>query len=218
MNEEHDPKSQNPGTASFAVSIGDKQRRGDHVLGVPPSMADVPVGIAPPEPLLVVSVFDTRPISAYDFVFSDRGELDQGDAAVVVLLEADVPPGYTAVLRKLRLEFTPPASVNLDTSTANTFTAQLTRNGSPIPHNVLQLSGDLTTFEWLTHQVFGAGDVLGVRIVSGLVFPIGQTVLVNCNFHGVLIPTKSNPPETEIASPPLLVRELQDWKNEVMTK
>jgi hypothetical protein len=215
MNEEHDPKQQNPGTASFAVSIGDRQRHGDHVLGVPPSMADVPVGIAPPEPLQVVSIFDTRPISAYDFCFNDFGIFDPGEVDPIVVLEAPVPPGYTAALRRLEIEFTPNGIVNLDAAGIDGIQLQLLRNGSPIPHCIFFIRGAMDDFVWPTHQVFGADDVMGLQMVGTYAIPAGDPVIINANFMGVLIPTKSKPPETEIASPAVLTQTLDEWKDEV---
>lgn len=214
MNEEHDSKKQNPGTATFDVSIGDRQRRGDRVLAVPPSMGHVPVGIAPPDPLNVVSVFDTRPISAYDFAHDGSDIMSVGDAATPLDVSMTVPGGYTAVLRSVRWEFIPNGSVNLDSTTANTMNLNLLRNGAVIDNNVLVLRGALDTFVWETHQVFGQGETLGARVRGSWLVPVAD-LLVSVHLQGVLIPTKNRPPEVEIASAPVITQSLDERKAEV---
>lgn len=199
----------------FEESRGEFQRRGARgITGVPPNLGRVPVGIAPPEPLQVVSVFDTRPISAYDFLVTDSALWTSGDAAQDIL-EAIVPDGYTAVLRKLRIEFTANVVVNITSATANTAVMALLRNGGVIPNNTWTARGELIVIEWLTHQVYGAGEVMGMQISGSRASPAAD-VIVNVNFSGTLIPTKSKPPETEIASPALLTRPLQEWKDEIL--
>ena len=221
MNEERDgeelrpnvpPLSPGEARDEFDRQRGEIQHRGDQVLGVPPQTPNIPVGISPPEPLNVVSTFDTRPISAFDFAQSDRGvmSLPEGDP---LDLTATVPDGYTAVLRRVRLEFTPNAIVNLDASTSVTMVATLLRDGGTIPFNEVDLSGSLDIFEWRTHQVFGAGEVFGVRLRGGWTVPLGD-LLVQAHLYGVLIRTKSRPPETEIASAPVITQSLADKKAE----
>lgn len=199
----------------FENSRGEFQRRGSRgITGVPPPLPHVPVGIAPPEPLQVVSVFDTRPISAYDFCVTDSALWTSGDAAQDIL-DAVVPDGYTAVLRRLRVEFTANVVVNITSATANICTMALLRNGGVIPNNTWVARGELIVIEWPTHQVYGANEVIGMQIAGSRASPVAD-VIVNVQFFGTLIPTKSMPPETEIASPALLIRPLQEWKNEIL--
>lgn len=216
MKDPLDPNKRNPlAQGEFDSARGEQQRPGAKGLkAVPPDRGPIPVGIAPPEPLQVVSVFDTRPISAYDFVASSTALWTSGDAAQDILQSA-VPVGYTAVLRRLRIEFTSNGAVNLSSATANVATLRLLRNGAPIPNNTLQLRGALDVLEWPTHQVFGANEFFGMQIAGSRETPVAD-VIVNVNFFGTLIPTKSKPPETEIASPAVLTRTLQDWKDEVL--
>lgn len=223
MNEERDgeelqpnvpPTSPGEARDEFARQRGEVQHRGAQAFGVPPPASHIPVGIAPPDPLNVVSIFDTRPISAFDFVQSDRGVMATGAETVPLDLTATVPDGFTAVLRRIRLEFTPNAVVNLSAATAVEMNMNLLRDGGVIPFNEVQMSGSLDVFEWRTHQVFGAGEVFGVRLRGGWAVPIAD-LIVQAHLYGTLIRTKSRPPETEIASGPVITQTLADKKAEV---
>lgn len=221
MNEERDgeelrpnvpPLSPGEARDEFDRQRGEIQHRGDQVLGVPPQTPNIPVGIAPPEPLNVVSIFDTRPISAFDFAQSDDGVMVLSEGTPIDLT-ATVPDGYTAVLRRIRLEFIPNGSVNLDAAGSDVLTLTLLRDGGVIPFNVVDLMGALDVFEWRTHQVFGAGEVFGVRIIGSWALPVAD-VLVQAHLYGTLIRSKSRPPETEIASAPVITQTLADKKAE----
>lgn len=205
-----------PTPGEFERARGETQERGAKDLrAVGPSLpAHVPIGIAPPAPLQVVSAFETRPISAYDFAATDSAVI--GVEASVPDLNVSVPAGYTAVLRLVRVEFTPNGQANLDATTSNAFRMRLLRNNAPIANNFVNLSGALDIFEWKTHQVFGQGETFGVQVAGSWAVPAAD-LLVRVNYFGVLIPTKGMPPETEIASPAILTRTLADWKAEVQT-
>lgn len=201
-------------SGEFELSRGEKQRPGTKgIKAIPPSVSHVPVGIAPPSPLVVVSTFDTRPISAFDFCFEDVGILDQGEAANDVILTGTVPDGFTLVLRRIRLEFTPNGLVNLTTATSNEITLQLLRNRAVIPSNLGVLRGSLDVYEWHTHQVFGMGEEFGMQVAGGFLTP-ASTIYASAMFYGTLIQSKSLPPETEIASLPVVVRSLEEVKLE----
>jgi hypothetical protein len=213
-----DPNAGNPLVGQeFDVERGEIQRRGArNVFGVPDMPRDIPVGISPPEPLVVVSTFDTRPVGAYDFVLGDSGLIGVAEADVLIL-EVLVPNGFTAVLRRLRLEFTPNGAINLTAAGGDSLVLRLTRDGAPIPNNVFTLRGAMDLLEWPTHQVFGAGERIGVQVSGTFAVPAGDSVIVQADFLGTLIPTKGKPPETEIASPPVITRELADFKAEVQS-
>lgn len=210
------PKYTTPTPGEFERERGETQERGAEGLrAVGPSLPpNIPIGIAPPAPLQVVSAFETRPISAYDFAATDSAVI--GLEASVPDLNVTVPAGYTAVLRTVRIEFTPNGIVNLDSTTANAFRMRLLRNGAPIPNNFVNLSGALDIFEWRTHQVFGQGETFGLQVIGSWAVPAAD-LLVRVNYFGVLIPTKGMPPEVEIASPAILTRSLREWTQEVQT-
>lgn len=234
MNEERDREEFLPGTPplvrgerrdEFERMRGEVQLPGTRVLAVPPPEPPAPVGIAPPDPRNVVSNFDTRPIGAYDFAHTEVVNMHNEDEADVVsgVFSFPVPDGYTAALRRVRIEFTPPGAMRIGNPAAvddpTTFlTMSLTRDGGIIPNNSVRFFGILDQYEWDTHQVFGFWETMGLLIsVEGAFaipadFNIGMFVAVT--FFGVLIPTKSRPPEVEIASDPVVIRDYENLINE----
>lgn len=196
----------------FANIIGDTQQRGDaNVTGLGPApRTDIPVGIAPPSPLQVQSVFDTRPLSAYDacipmpvsIQFLAEGAL--GRSASVAL-----PAGFTFVLRRIEMECAPGFLGSTAFQGGNGAYLQffILRDGSTIPNNELQLN-TLTQYTWTTHQVYGFWQSIGLRInLPPLNAPVtGTDYDFFFHFHGTLIPTRSLPPTEEVGSDPMLVR------------
>lgn len=228
MNEEHDRENL-PGTPplspgerpnEFGRMRGEVQHRGALVLAVPPNAPPAPVGIAPPDPRNVVSNFDTRPIGAYDFSNTQQEQMGPGESEQPAVFQYDVPDGFTAVLRRIRIEWTPPAAVNLTSPIAFVLVASLLRSGGIIPNNDVRFFGDLTSYEWPTHQVFGFWESLGLRLApTGWAIPNNalDSVSVSVTFMGTLIPTKSRPPEVEIASDPMIVRDYDKMTSEQPT-
>ena len=203
--------SRRPPTGEFAEQIGESQSRGSPGLtGLGPPQQPSEVGIAPPSPLQVQSVFDTRPLSAFDFAFDTAGRITEGGAPL--LLNADIPDGYTAVLRRLEIEATPGFLGQTIAGGGYVTTAQmqvqLLRDGSPIPWNLVVFRNALGIYSWHTHQVFGFWQSMGAQFVivpptlTGA-FDIGITA----RFFGVLIPSRSLPPTEEVGSDPVLVRQ-----------
>lgn len=230
MNEERDREEPNvpplsPGErrGEFDRTRGEIQKPGTRVLAVPQSGPPIPVGIAPPDPRNVVSNFDTRPIGAYDFAHTEVATLGNGEVATFATYTYEVPEGYTAVLRRVRIEFNPPAAMLIgQPAQGSTPTRQLNltllRNGGVIPNNTVSLYGDLDQYEWDTHQVFGFWENMGLQVVptNGWAIPasVNEAVYIGVTFFGVLIPTKSKPPEVEIASDPVIVRDYDTLKRE----
>lgn len=232
MNEERDreelpgtpPQSPGERRGEFDRMRGENQLPGSRVLAVQPSGPPVPVGIAPPDPRNVVSNFDTRPIGAYDFAHSEHVTMGNGEATTFSTVQFSVPDGYTAVLRRVRVEFSPPGALIIaqplaGASPAATFLMSLLREGGIIPNNTVELLGDLDLYVWDTHQVFGFWETMGLRLeVTGTGFEIpnlaANSLFVGVTFYGVLIPTKSRPPEVEIASDPVVVRNYENMVNE----
>lgn len=214
-----DPQGQQA-QGEFAVSRGESQVSGDPgIFGIPPSVAGATVGIAPPDARVVVSIFDTRPIGAYDFSVTDFDRWNfpsvESPGVPPLSLGGVVPSGYVAVLRSVEVVWTPGAFVNIGNEgfgadTFNVLTLKLLRNGGVIPNASTKLFGDLTVYEWPTHQVFGPGERYGLVMVPSPQMTVPSpdqvnTVIVSATFRGTLIPSHGLPPSSEIASLPVLV-------------
>lgn len=231
MNEERD-RDELPGTpplspgerrGEFDRMRGETQKAGTRVLAIPPPTPPAPVGIAPPDPRNVVSNFDTRPIGAYDFAHSEHATMGNGEVTSFATVSFEVPDGYTAVLRRIRVEWSPPAAMLVGqpaagSSPARTMLLSILRNGGVIPNNTVEFLGDLDLFEWATHHVFGFWENMGLQLVptAGFAVPINinDAVFVGVTFFGTLIPTKSRPPEVEIASDPVVIRDYDTLSKE----
>lgn len=194
----------------FDEQRGEVQRRGSRDVfaqGVP-LPPNVPIGIAPPDPTVVVSNFDTRPVGAYDFAETGSVIAGPGEVLQTVSVELAVPDGYTAALRRVIVDVLGGAIATLDPTTDDAFTMRLLRNGAPIPNASVRAS-EVTQYVWPTHQVYGMTEVMGLSFQADAwvvpAAPAGQC-RVSVTFMGTLIPTKGRPPETEIAGPPVLVR------------
>lgn len=187
----------------FEQQRGEIQQRGNRrVLGLGAPREPSVVGIAPPANLQVQSVFDTRPIAAYDFAISDTvdfGGMNSSSAAIMVA----VPDGYTAVLRRVELESVPALLYN----GVDGADIALTRDDSAIPNNVVKLRAGLSSYTWDTHQVFGFWQRFGVRLTCGVAPPIIPEPKLTVRFFGVLIPSRSLPYPDEIASGPVVTSE-----------
>jgi len=184
----------------FEHQRGEIQRRGDRrVLGLGAPRVPSIVGIAPPANLQVQSVFETRPIAAYDFAISEStafGGLTTSMASIMV----DVPTGYTAVLRRVEFEMTPPLLYD-GIEGVDLF---LTRDDSTIENNVVSLRAAFLQYTWDTHQVFGYWQKLGVRLVCAIPLLGAPDPRVTVRFHGTMIPSRSLPYPDEIASGPVV--------------
>lgn len=219
MNEEREHDELRPGTRplapgerrdEFDQQRGEVQHRGARALGTPPPSPPTPIGIAPPDPMNVVSNFDTRPIGAYDFAHTEHVNMGPGEVITFKDLSYQVPTGFTAVLRRVRIEWVPGAVMNLGFAAANAFSISLMRSEQIIPNNTVVLWGELNEYEWPTHHVYGFWETIGVRLnASGWAVPSNPNdeVTIAVTFMGVLIPTKGKPPAVEIASDPVLVRD-----------
>ncbi len=200
----------------FAQTLGDVQRHGDRgVLGIGPASPDAPVGLAPPPPFQVQSVFDTRPISAFDFVlnasaaFSD--ENPPNPPGILTLTTPQIPNGYVAVLRRVELAFYPP----LIMGDVDAFLAvSLLRNGGVIPFNTLNFGVSVEFYDWPTHHVYATRDTIGLLVSPPGAFlsPGSGNYALSAMFHGTLIPSKSLPPEIEVGSAPVMVTQAQSIK------
>lgn len=215
-----DPNRDNPlPGGEFENERGETQYAGSRgITAVPPNLPPTAIGIAPPDPMVVVSNFDTRPIGAYDFSvvgFVTMGNAEEQLPATITFV---VPNGYTLVLRRVRIEVNPPAVMSFVSADVQDrrMEMSLLRDGAVIPNNSEVVRGALSDFEWPTHQVFGMNSGYGVRFFAPNGFAIPDdnedTCTVQATLQGTLIPSKSRPPEVEIASDPVLVRIFNDPK------
>lgn len=202
-----------PPRDEFAQMIGEQTPlRGDpNVTGLGPPPTNAPAGIAPPSPLQVQSVFDTRPLAAYDFALTQtKGAAFSPEAPTAEVFPLTLPQGFTAVLRRIRIECTPgfQGDTGYTGDIMNSLLFQITRDGATIPNNAIRF-GTLQDYTWETHQVFGFWQTLGMRIgwESGLIDPAtGLNYDFRFTYMGTLIPTKGLPPSEEIGSDPVIVR------------
>lgn len=209
------PGQGRPLGGEFAESLGDRQIAGTpNIRGIIPTPTDAPVGLAPPSPLQVQSVFDTRPIAGYDFAFD--GFFQFGGEAGASQVEVQVPNGYTAVLRRVEWDFVPAiamATSQVGAGGPPSFSLTLLRDGGGIPNNVVRLRGLTSSYEWATHQVFAAQQFMGARLAfaAGGADPIYDAATngmdVTVRFFGVLIPSRALPAVEEVGSDPVLVRD-----------
>lgn len=133
---------------------GEFQHHGDHVLAVPLQLPDIPIGKEPPALRQVISTYDSRPISAYDFnLFDTQFPLPVGPAEYVVGIT--MPLGYIGVLRRVELEFDPGYDMTVDPSLW-----RLRINGSVQPN-----------FQWRTSQI-----VAEKGVDTFIVLPPGATL------------------------------------------
>lgn len=196
----------------FDQQRGEIQEKGSRdALGNPPPTPPTPIGISPPDPMNVVSNFDTRPIGAYDFAHTELTFLTPGEVVTFKEVFYRAPQGFTAALRRVEIEFVNGITVNLAGADPlpNTFIISLMRDSGVIPQTTRNFFGVLEKLVWPTHQVFGFREQMGVRFSGGFAIPgdPAETVSIGVTFMGVLIPTKGRPPAVEIASDPVLVRD-----------
>lgn len=185
----------------FDGQRGERQRRGDaRVFGLGAPREPGEVGVSPPANLQVQSVFETRPIAGFDFAFSRSVGFDlAGNAEAMV----QVPNGYTAVLRRVEFNISPP---DLNNSIANPVRMVLLRDDSAIQNNEVMLFGPWQTYTWHTHHVFGFWQRFGARVFCaiGIQAPTAQLLV---RFFGTLIPSRSLAYPDEIASGPVVTTQ-----------
>lgn len=197
----------------FAATLGERQQKGvSPVYALSPQMVEAPTGAAPPSPLQVLSMFDTRPVAAYDFVFDLVQRVS--DAGPIWAQSAEVPNGYTAVLRRVELEFLAPfvGDTGPGVGTAGFFEWRLTRNGGAVPNCVVRLRGSYAEYTWHTHQVFAARELMGLRgtvtapTISPSLLVAGDAYRITAKLFGTLILSRNNPANMEIGSLPVLTQ------------
>lgn len=223
----------------FAALIADAQRQGGGTRIMALARAPLVPGRPQESPKVnlddrqVVSMFDTRPIDAYDFVASATGAvnpssgvlpvmtgdadatldaaLDAANNAVVVRPRVNLPTNVCEVGFALPVGFVAVIRrveftvlpAHNSSSITTPMLVRPLRSESAIPDNDIQLFGIVESYGWDTHQVFGYWEV------PGLVFTFHDLVdhAVGCRILGTLIPARNAEPKREIGSLPLHVRK-----------
>lgn len=184
----------------FDGQRGERQQRGDaRVYGLGAPREPGQVGLSPPANLQVQSVFDTRPIAAFDFAFSLVGDFG-GALSAVFTGQQQAPNGYTAVLRRVEVEVTPP----LLNAGPDGVVLMLTRDDSSIQNNEVVIHAPFVAYTWETHHVFGFWQRFGLRAMCGAPPPMSPPSKLVARFFGTLIPSRSLPYPDEIASGPVV--------------
>lgn len=163
---------------------------------------ETPLG-SPPQCVDVRSVYDVRPIGAWDFNIHESTETDLDDS--IVRVEMSVPDGLIAVLRNIDIWFDPPPP----TSSGDPIDARsdilysLTLNGGDFPYNVNIPMGVMVNRE----TVFLIGDEfnrIGVRLQrdnSDPIFPGESTGIAHVRFYGNFLLKAARPAALEIGNP-----------------
>lgn len=173
-----------------------------------------PLG-APPKPVDVRSVYDTRPINAFDF--NIPATVATVSTATNVTAFFQVPEGFIAVLRNFDIWFEPnPVGVN-----KSNFNWSLQLNGGDYPYNIAVPFGDAVDRE-TCFMIANEFNTVGIRIravapgafATGFAFvrfygnfllKSGLPALLeigNLVPKSAIVPTSSPPPRQPEPSPP----------------
>lgn len=205
----------------FAYIQGEYQRSGEKrimalsrapdVLPAPSELPKVDI-----DDRQVLSTFDTRPISGFDFNMSGSGSTQPNVPLANELFTPEVSPaglapnaleitwplpvGYVAVIRRVELTVIPPHNP----SGLSSMVISFQRTDSAIPQNDnIQLFGPTSDYAWDTHQVFGYWETPRIVVTTNdhVAHSVGARIL------GTLLPAKNASPLREVGSLPLAVRK-----------
>lgn len=195
------------------VRRGDKGAKG-YAQPLPPN---IPVGIAPPEPMQVHSVFDSRPIGAYDFALDAFNRIGNNESRYTEW-NVSVPDGYVAILRRVRLEFTTPGLVNsqVDPSDSNRLEWRLLRDRAPVPSWLYVMRHAIENVDLPGFQVYGFWQQIGLAAQRAGFLATSATIGVGVTFIGTLVPSKSRDPNVEVASDPVNVRLYDEQREQAI--
>lgn len=150
-----------------------------------------PIG-SPPKPVDVRSVYDTRPVNAFDFNIPASAATVSTSSSSTVFFQ--VPEGFIAVLRNFDIWFEPnPVGVN-----RSNFTWSLQLNGGDYPYNIgvpFGIGIDRETVFLLANEF----NTIGLRIstVAPGVFVAGFAF---ARFYGNFLLKSGLPPSLEIGN------------------
>jgi hypothetical protein len=179
--------------ASLKLNIGGKSLKRSR-----DDLARTPLG-SPPVDYDVRSVYDVRPVGAFDFNIAASDVLGAGEGATsnVLTAEMTVPDGLVAVLRNFDIWFEPnPAGAD-----KSDFKWSLQLNGADFPYNGSIPFGvvvDRETVFMLANEF----NRIGIRVTAtaGAIFVTGSPVLW-VRFYGTFQIKGSIPLPFEIANP-----------------
>lgn len=152
--------------------------------------AKTPLG-QPPKPVDVRSVYDTRPVNAFDFNISASDATLSTDTQASLFFQ--VPEGFVCVLRNFDI-WMEPGPTGLERSA---FLWSLQLNGGDYPYNLNVPFGVMVDRE-TCFMIANEFNTVGLRIVAnGGVFPIGS---VFARFYGNFLLKSGLPPNLEIGN------------------
>lgn len=145
----------------------------------------------PPKPVDVRSVYDTRPVNAFDFNIPATAATASTDSQASLFFQ--VPEGFICVLRNFDIWFEP-TPIGLERSA---FLWSLQLNGGDYPYNIgvpFGIAIDRETVFMIANEF----NTVGLRIAAnGGSFPIGA---VKCRFYGNFLLKSGLPPNLEIGN------------------
>jgi len=152
--------------------------------------AKTPLG-QPPKPVDVRSVYDTRPVNAFDFNISTSAATLSTDTQSSLFFQ--VPEGFVCVLRNFDI-WMEPSPTGLERSA---FLWSLQLNGGDFPYNLNVPFGVMVDRE-TCFMIANEFNTVGLRLVAnGGAFPVGS---VFARFYGNFLLKSGLPPSLEIGN------------------
>ena len=167
------------------------------------AMYATPLG-EPPSDFDVRSVYESRPVNAYDFNYSSATPVTGANSTGEQVLWAtsfSAPNGYRAVPKKWDIAFDPPYAVGVPFDS----TVNITQANAAVPNNQNLILGTGTDEPIETFFVCEENTTFGASGSTSLV-ATGYTVNVNVNVWGTLIPVSE-------VSPPFCIANQVKFKN-----
>lgn len=150
---------------------------------------NTPLG-SPPKPVDVRSVYDTRPINAFDFNIARSAATDTTLTSVTLLMS--VPEGFIAVLRNFDLWFEPnPPGVS-----KSNFRWSLQLNRGDYPYN-LNVPFGVAVDRESVFMIANEFNTIGLRITTTTSFVVGN---VRARFYGNFLLKSGLPAALEVGN------------------
>lgn len=165
---------------------------GKSIAGSREDLTRTPLG-SPPVDYDVRSVFDVRPVGAFDFNIEANTALDS--IGLNPPIEMTVPEGFVCVLREVSIWMQPTPPGPLKTN----YNWTLTLNGSEFPYNQLNSFG-IAVDEEKTFMLADEFNRVGLRIRQGTGGNLFG-VTGYARFHGTFVQKTARPMPFEIANP-----------------
>jgi hypothetical protein len=177
------------------VGVTDRQLGARQTAFQSAPLGDVPVDVD------VRSVYDVRPINAYDVNLPlESQDFTYGGTATpqVGVVTAGVPLGYVFVLRQLDHYVTPQPG----TTSRGEVLLTLTKNGAGVPQNVNVPVGNESQGLFRTFVIYDEGEIYGARVLVTLPFGSPPAIAkLGVNFHGNFIRKTGRSAPLEIGNP-----------------